>query len=187
MTKPLVALVSLLFVLGCASSNRSRSFASANGCVPPGFEHAPRLTEEATAAPYVTQARTQIWAQYPYVTQARTQIWPSYLGDSYEAPAGLIGRNTDASMELYISAGKVVGVCRTGGDPRLFSFLATKVRRWTFEPLASGPFILPIHFKISDWRMNSTMFHQTYDLRITDFEHGSHNPPPMTSPDTFSQ
>jgi len=175
MTKPLVALVSLLFVLGCASSNRSRSVASANGCVPPGFEHAPRLAEEATAA--------------PYVTQARTQIWPHYLGDSYEVPAGLIGVNTDASMELYISAGKVVGVCRTGGDPRLFSFIAKKTRHWTFEPLASGPFILPIHFKISDWRFSLTrlMFDQTYDLRITDFEHGPHNPPPMTWPDTFSQ
>jgi hypothetical protein len=172
MAKPLVALVSLLFLLGCASSNRSRSFASANGCVPPGFEHAPRLVEGATAAPYVRQARRQIW----------------YTGQ-YDGPAGLIGVNTDASTDLYISKGKVVGVCRTGGDPRLVSFIAKKTRRWTFEPLASGPFILPIHFKISDWRFSSArlMFDQTYYLRITDFGHGSHNPRPMTSPDTFSQ
>ena len=173
MAKPLVALVSLLFVLGCASSNRSRSFASANGCVPPGFEHAPRLAEEATAARYRTQASTKMW----------------YAG-TYDGPGGLIGVNTDASTELYISAaGKVVGVCRTGGDPRLVSFIAKKARHWTFEPLASGPFILPIHFQISDWRFSSfnLMFGQTYDLEITDFEHGSHNPPPMTSPDTFSQ
>jgi hypothetical protein len=113
-------------------------------------------------------------------------MWPPHT-EPYQGPAGLIGRNTDASTELYISAGRVVGVCRTGGDPRLVSLIAKKARHWTFEPLASRPFILPIHFKISDWRMGSTMFNQTYDLRITDFEQGPYNPPPMTRPDTFSR